>query len=646
MKWLSLLLLSFVLTGCTQDGGFNFNVGASQSGLPQWRATSTDPIGGDIGNAVIPRTNQRVYINDSATTTGSLTLTDYQSCNLDTDSNGLLVCGTDADSGGGGGSGNVSTSTAEVTGELAVWSSTGATPATLASYSDLFFQSGLAKLFATNLASTNATTTNSTTTARLVIDSGGIFTFDGQQLDSLTDDATLSNNSGDLQVVDVTCTDCINATEIEDIYVLTAGDTMTGALQIESNASSTGYLVLGTGLGTITPNAGDFFVSGNATTTNLTTGIIRLDRVDDEARIYYDKDGEDSIIFNSLSDKLSFLTFSGNFAHLNFGNIATSNKTFTWPNITGTVALNTSANNFTGYNDFAGGLFADNASTTNATSSKLVLGITNYPTLNLQDGDLWARAATTTNLTITTANQFYVGSDLFSEAVADLAGAMVTGNTESGITVAYQDADNTVDYTVAAGVANLTSSDFGDWTCNGSACTVDANAIALATDTTGDYCAAITGGTGIASTGATSGENISHTLSFDATEIDAVTWSDGANASNLWTMNLSGTDPTLLWGSASGLFTGNWGVAGTASSTSGISVNGLFTVNGTGNSTTTGSIVGGNDGGTATTTITIGTTSMTNNGGCLIIRDTDGAGFTYCSALNGTLSCSATDICS
>ena len=52
--------------------------------------------------------------------------------------------------------------------------------------------------------------------------------FDSETFDSLTDDATLANNSGDLQVVDVTCTDCLNATEIEDLYLLIAGDTSAG----------------------------------------------------------------------------------------------------------------------------------------------------------------------------------------------------------------------------------------------------------------------------------------------------------------------------------------------------------------------------------------------------------------------------------
>lgn len=40
-----------------------------------------------------------------------------------------------------------------------------------------------------------------------------------------------------LDVVDLTCTDCINATEIEDIYVLVAGDTMSGNLVLDDNTT-------------------------------------------------------------------------------------------------------------------------------------------------------------------------------------------------------------------------------------------------------------------------------------------------------------------------------------------------------------------------------------------------------------------------
>lgn len=48
---------------------------------------------------------------------------------------------------------------------------------------------------------------------------------------------------------------------------------------------------------------------------------------------------------------------------------------------------------------------------------------------------------------------------------------------------------------------------------------------------------------------------------FDATAQDALTWSDGANASNLWTFDLSGTDPTLLFRSTGFTFTSNASVS-------------------------------------------------------------------------------------
>ena len=47
---------------------------------------------------------------------------------------------------------------------------------------------------------------------------------------------------------------------------------------------------------------------------------------------------------------------------------------------------------------------------------------------------------------------------------------------------------------------------------------IQANSVALGTDTTGNYVATVTGGTGLSSTGATSGETINHSLSVDAAQ--------------------------------------------------------------------------------------------------------------------------------
>jgi hypothetical protein len=61
------------------------------------------------------------------------------------------------------------------------------------------------------------------------------------------------------------------------------------------------------------------------------------------------------------------------------------------------------------------------------------------------DGTLEADAITIAGVTL-------------AETIADTVGAMVTSNTESGITVAYQDADNTLDFTVGTLNQNTTGS--------------------------------------------------------------------------------------------------------------------------------------------------------------------------------------------
>lgn len=67
-----------------------------------------------------------------------------------------------------------------------------------------------------------------------------------------------------------------------------------------------------------------------------------------------------------------------------------------------------------------------------------------------------------------------------TEIIQDIAGAMVGSNTESGISVTYQDADGTLDFTVQAGVTNLAATDFGDWTSSGVGCTLNDNVVATA----------------------------------------------------------------------------------------------------------------------------------------------------------------------
>ena len=112
---------------------------------------------------------------------------------------------------------------------------------------------------------------------------------------------------------------------------------------------------------------------------------------------------------------------------------------------------------------------------------------------------------------------------LNTEFVQDLVGAMLTGNTENGITVTYEDSDGTIDFDVADPVITLsgdvagsaTMTNLGDVTIS---TTIQANSVALGTDTTGNYIATVAAGEGIDVSGSGS-ESAAITISAeDATD--------------------------------------------------------------------------------------------------------------------------------
>ena len=125
--------------------------------------------------------------------------------------------------------------------------------------------------------------------------------------------------------------------------------------------------------------------------------------------------------------------------------------------------------------------------------------------------------------------------------------------------------------------------------------TIQANSVALSTDTTGDYVSTITAGTGLTSTGATSGEGIAHSLSVDAsqTQITAVgtigtgTWQGTAIADAYVADNLTisgGTvDNSVIGGTtaAAGTFTtltANTSITGTLATAAQTNVTSLGTL--------------------------------------------------------------------
>ena len=97
-------------------------------------------------------------------------------------------------------------------------------------------------------------------------------------------------------------------------------------------------------------------------------------------------------------------------------------------------------------------------------------------------------------------------TSFLAEYVADTIGAMVSSNTESGISVTYQDGDNTLDFdvndfTITLGgdlSGSVTITDLANATLTAS---IAADSVALGTDTTGNYVASVTSGSGISVTG-------------------------------------------------------------------------------------------------------------------------------------------------
>jgi hypothetical protein len=104
----------------------------------------------------------------------------------------------------------------------------------------------------------------------------------------------------------------------------------------------------------------------------------------------------------------------------------------------------------------------------------------------------------------------------FTEAVQDVAGGMVSGSTQNGISVTYDDNTGKLNFDVNDPVITLSGDVAGSATMTNLGnvtitTTIQANSVALGVDTTGNYVASLTQGTGVFITGGT-GEGSTPTI--------------------------------------------------------------------------------------------------------------------------------------
>ena len=107
--------------------------------------------------------------------------------------------------------------------------------------------------------------------------------------------------------------------------------------------------------------------------------------------------------------------------------------------------------NITGLQEFiedtAGAMFSSNTESGISVTYQDGDGTVDF---NVNDPTIALTGGTTGSATMTNLGNVSIATTLSSEAVQDIVGAMVTGNTETGLSVTYQDGDGTLDFALTA----------------------------------------------------------------------------------------------------------------------------------------------------------------------------------------------------
>ena len=308
-----------------------------------------------------------------------------------------------------------------------------------------------------NSSITVATSGSSTATAL-----GGTITFAGT-----SNEVDVSESSGTITYglpADVTVS---NDLTVSGNLVVSGTTTQTGAIVSDSNF--TGLTNANTG------NSTDFGFYGKyvESTTTKYAGLFFDASTDNTFRLFADTQSVPSTTVNTSATGYGVGTLVANIT----GNVSGTSGSTTGNAATATALA--SSRNFT----VSGDATTDSSQSFDGTGNvalPITLANTGVSAATYGDANSVAQVAVDSKGRITSASSVYISmpssqvSD-FAEAVSDTVGAMFTSNTETGITVTYQDADNTIDLAVGT--------------------------VALGSGTSGNYVDNVTGGTGVTVSG-------------------------------------------------------------------------------------------------------------------------------------------------
>ena len=268
----------------------------------------------------------------------------------------------------------------------------------------------------------------------------GLLTLDNLGISSGSDNMLIKTGASDVTRITVSAANGnVGVGKAPGTYKFDVqGSANATTLRYSGEDTDTRYLRAGGGAGGVTAITVGLDLQGaNEISGDLTIG----------SELVFDADG---YTFSEWSQDLVGAMFTGNTESGGIGAVYDDST----GKITMTIANNAHSHttgNITGLQEFiedtAGAMFSSNTESGISVTYQDGDGTVDF---NVNDPTIALTGGTTGSATMTNLGNVSIATTLSSEAVQDIVGAMVTGNTETGLSVTYQDGDGTLDFALTA----------------------------------------------------------------------------------------------------------------------------------------------------------------------------------------------------